>query len=707
MVLFLKWLGVADMPRVLVTPVTTATFIDHVVSHMSYPAQFSDSLTVDGPESLRYAHVQTNVIDKIEDILRQADPHAILAWVALDPRIEEWRLYGDRDAVMCILPQNKRTRRYLQGQSVPSYVNWLLEHTPWLPTTDGRSHAPYQCVMATLTDDLGPLMPQPLLPAHELWTRLRIDKTRERSALERIGVKHALNDLSWDEFYELLLELPRRDPEGKKARALYRALVVRPDDGKPAGAVRDRFLREGKLWGKRGDHGAYAFVQDLLYVDKDILPDLIRREVTLLDLDRRRGQQKVSRLFGVNPLDRRTFTLCISDHRLSPQADNFRRELERLKPYIAAMRMNANSDMRGLGVLKRLRFTLCESIQGIATINGVEKPITLNTHGDAVVDEDVVYVVADTDGMLRPLDDALISDVVGEKLAEFLQVERASDFARLALCSVQQRLALLSRVAGIDREEAKVLVEKACERLSFDDSIGTEPDHHMPPYVPVPPAQGALQPPTNNVTELLEPLEPQLATNVGKVTAQQQEHVPAGPPKIVTWRVQRTASGVGKSALGRPVTDAVRCQNVAWRFEVEQGRFPLAVDHFQGAKAPGCDVLSFESEDACTRFQQQSNWGLVQRFIEVKGRSSGHGSVELGGNELKAAKERGDRYYLYRVYEPMVGKFEIMVLGDPATARHDTVYNVDVFREPRTESWLVCEETASADVGLASGSPEC
>src|SRR5205809_650867 len=67
----------------------------------------------------------------------------------------------------------------------------------------------------------------------------------------------------------------------------------------------------------------------------------------------------------------------------------------------------------------------------------------------------------------------------------------------------------------------------------------------------------------------------------------------------------------------------------------------------------GCDVISFAAETDRTGFQILLNQGKIDnlekvvRFIEVKGRGSPAGPVTLEANQLKEARLRQERYFIY------------------------------------------------------------
>jgi hypothetical protein len=104
-------------------------------------------------------------------------------------------------------------------------------------------------------------------------------------------------------------------------------------------------------------------------------------------------------------------------------------------------------------------------------------------------------------------------------------------------------------------------------------------------------------------------------------------------------------------------------------FEREAGRFIIPVSHLRGADSFGCDLVSVASQavhDKAMAEQSITDADIV-RHIEVKGRSSRTGEVELTDNEYRAAKRLRSRYWLYRVFvDPSrESHFEVAVLNDP------------------------------------------
>lgn len=133
-------------------------------------------------------------------------------------------------------------------------------------------------------------------------------------------------------------------------------------------------------------------------------------------------------------------------------------------------------------------------------------------------------------------------------------------------------------------------------------------------------------------------------------------------------------------------------------FERDAGRFVIPVSHLRGADSFGCDLVSVASEavrDKAIAEQSISEADIV-RHIEVKGRSSRRGEVELTDNEDRAARRLGSRYWLYRVFvDPSrEAHFEIAVLSDPLNSNAVRIVTRFDLEEGSGAIWYSMVETA-------------
>lgn len=713
---YLRWLGVVNWPRIVKKAMpyyssdsSLTAYRQFVAQKLNYPvktnfAEFEFGSSVD-MTFVDFSDVES--VEHLEELVVRADPHALLAWVALDERVETWRRQGDRTVKISITPPRKQQPRVVTGQHIPSYILWILGNRDWLPASNGSTQRPSRCILSTsLADELKAILPRPFLAhTHHFFQELDIDHLSFQNALQRVGVRLSIEEVSQDEIYDLLLKLPVLDPEGHCAKSLHRALMSRPvDAARGDSPAKSDFVRDGKLWGVMGTNGGYFPVSRLYYIGTNVVPQVIVRKIPRLELDKKQGSTKVERVFGVQSLDSNRWKVAVDSFSLTNVSDQFAGDIERLKPYIYAVRLYSDTSPTGLQKLKSLQFCLCNRADGSATVDGASEGFSLEEHGEIVLDNDIVFLFTNIPLHEAPLQDVVLVDAISEVFAEFLGVERGSDFARLASAPPSQRLALLARVLGATVAEAGDLLQQAQEKLETPmEEVAANP---FAPWVAPPvsnnssfPINGADSPHSTSGTLPIFPTGPvdgeQRNGPIMSVTVEQEEHIPTPPSRTIQLRVQVTPA---TSAAPRPqtrVTNAARCQEVILHFEKARGRHPLPVSQLQGERAYGCDVLSFESAQLCQKFvqeQESPNIDLVARFIEVKGKSNESSTIELRGNELRAAELFRHKYYLYRVYEELAGEFSILTLADPISASCNHIYELNLGQQQTTERYRAIEE---------------
>jgi hypothetical protein len=124
-------------------------------------------------------------------------------------------------------------------------------------------------------------------------------------------------------------------------------------------------------------------------------------------------------------------------------------------------------------------------------------------------------------------------------------------------------------------------------------------------------------------------------------------------------------------------------------------RFPVRVSHITGREGAKCDILSFATAESRDTFlaNQPGDLDTVDRFIEVKGRNDSAASIELRGNELSAAEEFGDRYFIYRLSESADGTYLLTILQNPLCHKEAL----------RPAVHVILENTASTQLFSLSG----
>jgi hypothetical protein len=225
---------------------------------------------------------------------------------------------------------------------------------------------------------------------------------------------------------------------------------------------------------------------------------------------------------------------------------------------------------------------------------------------------------------------------------------------------------LLQRILG-EPVQGDIDLLKA-EYASFNSrtSVAVTFPVTAPPSIDVPSDKGEPLPVAESTEPDAEGRSPEPSESLQVIEEQHTPQPPSQPKKLQVKTV--TSAGGGASSSYR-VTDGDFCERKAMEFEeaAEPPRWPLAAGHIMGAQGPGCDILSFATEEAREAFRtgQTRDLDPVVRFVEVKGRGSSEATIELKGNELSAAERYADRYFLYRLFETEDGNFELTVLQNP------------------------------------------
>ena len=187
------------------------------------------------------------------------------------------------------------------------------------------------------------------------------------------------------------------------------------------------------------------------------------------------------------------------------------------------------------------------------------------------------------------------------------------------------------------------------------------------------------------------------------VTATETPHRPKPRSNRIRLRVRRKTGRKRPQGVAahRRITDEERSESLCEAFERSRGqdRFPVRVGHIQGYSGPRCDILSFQCEDEFVKFRDTGDIGLVQRFVEVKGRSAEDARIDLRGNELDAAQCHGERYWLYRLYEGPDGTIDLLTVRDPLEDESATSWlvEVDPSRAIDAQQFVLVEQSEDPD----------
>jgi hypothetical protein len=660
---FLLWLGVAQWPRSIKESKEDGGYLQHALMAIRYPAQFGDKVAQSTSQAKRAFVSDVQSIDGLDEILTNAEPAAIGAWLAKDVRAMEWSRSAKDNAKLQAYPDGVINPRKYQGP-LPSYVRWRVATTAWLRSGDGKTLKPKDCVLGERAGE--ELFPRPVMPNQEILEQYGTTPREILEGWQRAGVLPGLAYLERDEIYAKLLELPQRSPDGKLARPLYQWLLNSSDNVLGGDGPNQReFLAHGKMWGRSGVEERYFPIKKMHHVDTEGLPEALLQRLNIVALRKKVGSDKVEKIFGVSAIDRKGIQHRLLEKEIAVGSSKANQDFQDEKPFLHKIRTSQSSQLTQLQVLKDLQLEVCSQLR--AELNFEEIPIPYDVPvWSGFVEEHTLYIRSDPAKLMPP--ESLLARAIGEALATLFRVSNSGDFVEMLLCKKEDRLELLRRLIG---EAAVEGIESLkAEYTSFKPVIVDEaqfPVVAAPQILPALPQETDSQ--DNDDSKVAPPSETTPTTPSGPLQITEELHIPI--PGTVPRKLQiKTVTSSGtKPAKQHNVTDWEFCERKAMEFEeaCDPARWPLPVGQIMGKEGPGCDVLSFATQEAREVFRlgPTPDLNTVVRFIEVKGRCGSVATIELKGNSLSAAEKYGNRFFLYRLFELENGVFELSTLQNP------------------------------------------
>lgn len=686
---FLSWVGVAEWPREVHENLGNRGFLDFVLVKTPYPAQFEEYI-FHSSESVEHAALkQIRTLDGLDNILKNSQFSAILAWLAIDSRIHPWtkpQLDHAKFTARCGSDINLRVYRGV----LPSYIRWKVENNSWVPAENGERLRPKDCVLGQRAIEA--IFPKPPKPTTDTMELFGICDSDLVEGWRQAGVLTSLAELEIDDIYARLMELPKREPNGRSAKSLYRWLLDASESALGNGATaKARFIEKGLMWGVQHGVAGYFPVKELRHADSEGFPVQLLESLKIVDLPHRVGADKVERVFGVRPIDRMGVEQHVKSFQLAANLDI---DFQKAKPFLYLLRTSQTSQAQYLKALKSLSLNVCSELIAAIRYEGNEFDYSPPVWG-WLIEDGVLYVRSDP---ADPLDIAsdLLADAIGEAIASTFRIGDGGEFARMFLCKDKNRRTLLGRMRG---EAAEEDMEKIIAEFGTSDPtarMSAIPAHPIQDPVPKTGQPTPETPKGDGTTEKLPEGETTPAQPTGvPLKVEPQKHSPVGAPIRHKLQIQTTTGGPRKTTTTHQVTDGDFCERKALEFEdhAVSPRLPLLVSQIKGSSGFGCDLLSFETHEAREDFRsgKNRNTDLILRFIEVKGRKRESGSIEMKGNERSAALNYSTRYYIYRLFKSDVNEYQLHILQDPLgqkEALEPAVY-VDLRRANATQPFTL------------------
>ncbi len=688
-------------------------FVRTTVERLDYPRTVRDRLC-ENPSEVR-GWVTSHDIEELRlpdrwiALLKVGDAAAVVAYLLSSGAS---LLVGDTDpqAKFMATVGTERSMRPDASVPIPNPTLFFLREKGWVPAADGKRRRPSEIMLS----NQGVRVLRGVYSRHAFDPRDGLIAScggREAmdAILSRLGAVTSIETLSGQSLYELLQELPERDPQGEVARSIYRTLI-KSSVSVEESSHRDKFLSTGRMWGRRAGKEGYLPISELRYNANLTITKAIEAHISLVDIPMRMSTVLIKQLFGIASLTSKEIQLKLlpDGTEYDPGSEDANQHLRVAMPCIYALRLADNLDDRGreLSLLKRAMLRVCARARVVASLPGdTAEEIVLAQPGEGIVVDTTLVMI----GEYRESSSGFLTFWLGvaELVAQLLGRDEAAEIGGVLRCRTPAEMLEVVRVRLGDAADAKL----AEARSRFEDVLGgTDDDAEQPIPPPKPPPPPTPTPPTPAPAPA--PAAPTgdgtgntpTSPRPNTTTTFQPVSGPANKPGKRRKLVVTGPSGGGGGGGGPLATEAVTF-NVVDAFERSEGRFVIQVSHLRGADAFGCDLVSVASAAVRdkTVAEQSISESEILRHIEVKGRSSRTGQIELTDNEYRAAKRLGERYWLYRVFvDPnREAHYEVAVLNDPLISNAvRTVTRFDLV-EGSGAIWYSMVETVDEENGDA------
>ena len=679
-------------------------FLQMTVDRLNYPLIVRDRQCKSPTEVLNWVNSYSieglRLPDRWVMLLKEGDAAALIAYLLSSGAS---LLVGDTDphAKFMATVGSERNMRSDSSVPIPNPTLFFLRETGWVPITDGKRRRPSEIMLS----NQGVRILRGVYSRHALDSRDSLivacgGREAMDALLSRLGAITSIETLGGQSLYELLQKLPERDPQGEVARGIYRTLI-KSSVSVEESPYRDNFLRTGHMWGRRSGTEGYLPISELRYNANLTITKDIEAHISLVDIPMKMSTVLVKQLFGISALTSIEIQLkLLSDGTEYDQgSEDANEHLRVAMPFIYALRLADNLDDNGRehSLLKRAILRVCTRARVIASLPGdMAEEIVLTQPGDRIVVDTTLVVI----GEYQESNSGFLTFWLGaaELVAQLLGRDEAAEIGGVLRCRTATEMLEVVHI----RLGAVAHTKLAEARSRFEDVLSDmeeDPKQHIPP--PKQPATPYLTPPQASSAPDSTICN---ATDTQKTETTMTFQPVSGPVnKPVKQRklvVTSQGQGENQGGSGPLATEAVTF-NVVDAFEQVEGRFVIKVSHLRGADGFGCDLVSVASEAVRNKALAEKLIGEseILRYIEVKGRSSRTGQIELTDNEYRTAKRLGELYWLYRVFVDPTheARYEIAILSDPLKSKAvRTVTRFDLV-EGSGASWYSMVEKVNED----------
>lgn len=382
---YLEWLGVEHKPR-KVTIRAKTEYAENVMKNYNYRNSVGDYNFKKGYADFKseltggYGPINVLSIDDFDNILLNNSSESIINLIDKDAEIFNSIDKNNEPVSSLIYFDFYKTKNYrsINGTKMTSYIKWKFENSIWLQTESNNKSEPSKCSSAAyINEDFSGLIEKPKVD-YEVLKSKQVQREKADYILNLVGVHKTISTLSPEMIYTILNKLPEIDPSGKKAKTIYNQIAVNYDEksllkiGNQDPILRN-YVTSGRVFCKDGKD--YP-LNEVYYVNDKRYGETVIKQFHTIEIDRRRGKDKINKIFGVRPLDDIELNVVgIPEvHNLNSK---FELEIENFKPYVYVLRKEQDSGSEK-NIIKNTKFQLVSNLKASLNISGQLKSFELD-----------------------------------------------------------------------------------------------------------------------------------------------------------------------------------------------------------------------------------------------------------------------------------------------------------------------------------------
>gem|GEM_PF-3642139 len=283
-------------------------------------------------------------------------------------------------------------------------------------------------ISATITVDFSPLIEKPNINYDASVLKAnKINPDKVDYLLNLVGVNKTISSFETKTLYSILNKLPDIDSEGKKAKTLYRELAANFEERNldvNEFEYKD-YISEGRVFCKKQGQYSYENNDSVFYVDNKRYGESIINQFYTIEIERRRNQEKIEKVFGVKPLKGLKLILA-SNPTLHSLNGKFEQEIESFKPYVYVFRQDLDITGKEKSLIKDIRFKLVTNLSVLLEKEKEKSEFSLSFYEYLYLSKDkTVYIKTPTyvDDERKLKEDVSFCSTIAEAFSALIDVD--------------------------------------------------------------------------------------------------------------------------------------------------------------------------------------------------------------------------------------------------------------------------------------------